>query len=239
MIPWLQTINDFPSTQLALEEPNGLLAAGGELTPSWLLRAYSLGIFPWYSEDDPILWWSPSPRCILTPSQAHISKSMRRLLKQNKYHCTADQAFNRVIDYCADTREEGTWILPEMKDAYKDLHQQGHAHSIEVWHQNTLIGGMYGIQIGSLFFGESMFSLMPNASKTAFIVLAKALDECSFQLLDCQVGSEHLYTLGAKDISRETFSQALSYGSVTPQGNPWQLINTNYEQAKLTDKGCV
>ncbi|MCK5881640.1 MAG: leucyl/phenylalanyl-tRNA--protein transferase, partial [Sinobacterium sp.] len=226
MIPWLNTLNDFPDTHLALDEPNGLLAAGGELDPDWLLKAYRLGIFPWFSEEDPILWWSPSPRCILEPSHVHISKSMRRLINKGTYHCTANKAFSEVISHCANTRkDDGTWILPEMQAAYEELHFLGYAHSVEVWRDDKLVGGIYGVQIGSVFFGESMFSLEDNTSKIAFITLAAALNECGFSTLDCQVGSSHLYTLGAKDISRETFLNRLDLCNSAPKVNPWNLIN--------------
>ena len=228
MLTWLETIEQFPTIDSALNEPNGLLAAGGKLTPEWLLHAYRHGIFPWFSEDDPILWWSPNPRCTVKPAEVHISKSMRKLINSKVYTCTANQAFTEVIKTCADIREaEGTWILPEMIEAYRTLHHQGYAHSIEVWHEGELIGGLYGIQIGCVFFGESMFSRSSNASKLAFIKLANALNQCGFAIIDCQVGSPHLYTLGAKDIQRTAFNQQLKSCDSEPIQNPWALINSD------------
>ncbi len=226
MIPWLETNNEFPNTDLALLEPNGLLAAGGELSTERLLDAYQQGIFPWYNEDDPILWWSPSPRCILLPEELHISKSMNRLLGKRRYYCTANQAFGEVMYNCAHLRqEEGTWILPEMVDAYTLLHKQGYAKSVEVWRENILVGGIYGIQLGEMFFGESMFSLESNTSKIAFITLASSLKYAGFTALDCQVGSPHLYTLGAKDISRDAFKHHLKACQKVSSASPWDLIN--------------
>jgi leucyl/phenylalanyl-tRNA--protein transferase len=231
MIPWLETKEQFPDTAMAMSEPNGLLAAGGELSPEWLIHAYKSGIFPWYSEDDPILWWSPSPRCILRPSNIHISRSMRRLLNKQKFKCTANTAFNQVINLCATTRvNDGTWIQPEIIEAYQSMHNLNIAHSIEVWQHGQLVGGMYGIQLGSIFFGESMFSLTPNASKIACIALSKALEKADFAAIDCQVGSDHLYSMGAEDISRQDFQHILNHCNTQPSLNPWHIINSGRDE---------
>lgn len=220
-----------------MKEPNGLLAAGGKLTPEWLLCAYKLGVFPWYNEDDPILWWSPSPRCILQPNRIHISKSMRKLLKKQPFQCTANTAFNQVIHLCAETRvNEGTWIQDEIIEAYQVMHHKEYAHSIEVWQQDRLVGGMYGIQLGSVFFGESMFSLVPNASKVACITLAKALENSGFTAIDCQVGSGHLYSLGAEDVSREIFDMILNDCDKPAIKCPWSLINSSAESFLQSEK---
>jgi len=193
----------FPDVDVALEEPNGLLALGGDLTPERLLYAYAHGIFPWYSDDQPILWWSPDPRMVLEPSQMRISRSLRRRLRRGDYTVTMNQVFRRVVNGCAAPRasQTGTWIVPEMVDAYSRLHELGHAHSVECWHDGTLVGGLYGVAIGRVFFGESMFSLLPDASKVALAHLCR-LD---FALIDCQLPSEHLARLGARTLPRKAF----------------------------------
>lgn len=212
-LPWLDT-NDlaFPPTSEALAEPNGLLAVGGDLTPARILHAYQLGIFPWYSEDQPILWWSPNPRLVIKPNLIHISKSLRKLLKKNNFRVTADQQFSAVLKACAEPRDidnPGTWITPEMAQAYQDLHKLGHAHSIEVWEHEMLVGGLYGLSLGQVFFGESMFSIADNASKVALVYLCSQLQQWGFQLIDCQVESDHLISLGAANIPRKEFEQYL------------------------------
>lgn len=194
----------FPHPSLA--EEDGLLAVGGDLSPERLLLAYKNGIFPWFSEGDPILWWSPDPRFVIYPKDIKVSHSMKKLLKKNRYTVTFDTSFREVISNCGNVRKEsGTWITEDMIEAYCKLHELGIAHSVEAWHEDKLVGGLYGIVIGKCFFGESMFSTMDNASKTAFITLCKRLEAENFALVDCQVYTKHLESLGAINISREEF----------------------------------
>jgi leucyl/phenylalanyl-tRNA---protein transferase len=196
----------FPSAELANED--GLLAIGGDLSPTRLLLAYENGIFPWYSKNEPILWWSPNPRFVLFLEKLHVSRSMERLLSKNTYTITFDTAFDQVIDTCSKIKrahQKGTWITKEMLIAYKTLHQIGVAHSAEAWHHRELCGGIYGISLGGCFFGESMFSTKDNASKAAMITLVRKLKEKDFGLLDCQVYSNHLKSLGAEEIDRTQF----------------------------------
>lgn len=198
----------FPHPSLADED--GLLAVGGDLSSERLLLAYKNGIFPWFSEDDPICWFAPHERCIITPQQLVVSKSMRKFLRRNIFKVTVDKAFDAVIDACANIErkgQDGTWITDEMLAAYKKLHMEGFAHSIEVWQGDTLAGGMYGIQIGKVFCGESMFSEVSNASKTALIWL---LEQNDIELLDCQMPNEHLTSLGATMIDADKFRTILS-----------------------------
>ncbi|MGM0953273.1 MAG: leucyl/phenylalanyl-tRNA--protein transferase [Pseudomonadota bacterium] len=210
-LPWLDPNQLwFPPADEALEDPDGLLALGGDLRPDRLLLAYRNGIFPWFSDDQPILWWSPDPRCVLPPDEIHISRSLRRTLNQQTFSITADQCFSRVIRLCASTRAEGTWITDDMMAAYGHLHRLGYAHSIEAWNRNDeLAGGMYGLAIGRCFFGESMFSLETNASKVLMVHLARQLTEWGYQLMDCQVESDHLLTMGARSIPRAEFLSIL------------------------------
>ena len=200
----------FPPPHFA--EKSGLLAVGGDLSPKRLLAAYQEGIFPWYSEDDPILWWSPDPRLVLYPNDLIVSKSLKKFLKKNKFHITMDKAFEDVITSCASIRTEkgeGTWIVSEMKSGYVKLFKSGYAHSVEVWLGKKLVGGLYGIAIGQCFFGESMFSRETNASKVAFVHLVAFLKDHSFKLIDCQVRTEHLMRFGAKEIPRTQFLKHL------------------------------
>lgn len=226
MIPWLQYTHDaFPPIEQALDEPNGLLAAGGELTQARLLQAYRSGIFPWYSPDEPILWWSPSPRCVIFPDCLHISRSMRKRMNRKDFTVHFDRDFPAVIDACASARAEaeGTWITNEMKQAYCDLHNAGVAHSVEVYIEDKLVGGLYGLAIGKLFFGESMFSYSRDASKIAFIKMVDQLQKWGYALIDCQVSSDHLFSLGAQEIERETFQQYLTkYIDQQPE-HRWQF----------------
>ena len=203
---------EFPDARLALEEPDGLLAVGGDLRSDRLLNAYRHGIFPWFSDDQPILWWSPNPRCILPPDQLYSSRSMKKLLRKGQFEITLDAAFAEVMRQCAAPREDqdGTWITNEMFDAYSTLHAEGHAHSVECWQDGELVGGLYGIAIGQVFFGESMFSRCSNASKAAFITLVEQLIEWGYRLIDCQVETDHLLSLGAINIPREQFLQQLN-----------------------------
>lgn len=203
---------NFPDTATALEEPNGLLAFGGDLGVSQLMAAYRRGIFPWFDDDSPVLWWSPSPRLVMRPHELHISKSMKKLLRKRPYHITTDRCFSRVMSCCAAPRDDdqGTWITEEMILAYQQLHREGHAHSVEIWDGEELIGGLYGVAIGATYFGESMFSRRSNASKYGFIALTLALSAQGFTLIDCQVYSDHLASLGAVDIAREEFEKILA-----------------------------
>ncbi len=229
MVPWLSMHNHrFPSIDTALDEPNGLLAAGGDLTPKRLIAAYKNGIFPWFNQGEPILWWSPAPRCVLIPSQLHISKSLKKQIKKNQYTITFDRAFNQVIQECSSIRasNEGTWITDDIQQAYCLLFAEGIAHSIEIWNKDELVGGLYGLALGNIFFGESMFSRQPNTSKIAFCYLVTQLKEWGFQLLDCQVHNNHLQSLGASEISRELFQQYLNNMDdlLLPHKNsPWTL----------------
>ncbi len=231
MIPWLNTISDLPAIETALDEPNGLLAAGGELSPQWLLTAYKQGVFPWFSDEDPILWWSPAPRCIAFPDKIHCSKSLKKQIRQNNYTVTWDKAFERVIQHCSERENTGTWITDDMLEAYTTLHGLGSAHSVEVWNQDELIGGLYGIAIGKIFFGESMFSLEANASKIAFNFLGHSLCQAGFKLIDCQVSSPHLSSLGCIEIDRAEFQSQLVHCETKPDTAPWHQ-NQTYD-AKL------
>ena len=198
----------FPNPALA--EPDGLLAIGGDLSEQRLILAYQSGIFPWFSADDPILWYSPHERCVIFPDRIAISKSMRKILKSNTFEITQNTAFEQVIVQCANTPrdgQDGTWITSEMQDAYFKLHQMGIAHSVEVWKDQQLVGGLYGIKVNKVFCGESMFSHVSNASKTALIYLAQNM---GFNLIDCQLPNEHLMSLGAQMISRDDYMEALS-----------------------------
>lgn len=222
-LPWLDEYSsfDFPPTSRALSHPNGLLAAGGDLSSPRILSAYSRGVFPWFSEGEPILWWTPNPRCVVFPDQAHCSKSLAKVLRKNTFSFSIDTAFSEVINHCSEARADGlgTWITAEMMAAYIELHQQGFAHSVEAWQDGRLVGGLYGIALGKAFFGESMFSLEPNASKAAFITLAQKLRSLGYKIIDCQVTSNHLLSLGAVEIDRSEFEQVLLSAECFP-GSP-------------------
>jgi leucyl/phenylalanyl-tRNA---protein transferase len=200
----------FPPVDMADED--GLLAIGGDLSTERLLLAYRSGIFPWYNEDEPICWWSPNPRFVLYPSELKVSSSMKTVLQNGKYRFTTNRAFEQVIKNCKTVsrhNQDGTWISLAMQKAYTTLHELGYAHSAETWHDGELIGGLYGIRLGTLFFGESMFSLKPNASKFAFINYIKQLQKENVQLIDCQLHTNHLDSLGARMIPRELFIEIL------------------------------
>ena len=209
----------FPNPELA--EPAGLLAVGGDLSPHRLLLAYSLGIFPWFNEGEPPLWWCPDPRCVLFPAELKVSRSLSKLLRRNPFHITSNRSFAQVIDRCAALREEngGTWITDEMRAAYCRLHEFGYAHSVEAWLDGALVGGLYGISLGRCFFGESMFFQVANASKVAFVTLVRHLRAQGYTLVDCQLPSDHLASLGARTLPRSEFLQLLVAGGVTP-GRP-------------------
>ena len=205
---------DFPDVELALHEPDGLLAVGGALSEEWLLQAYRQGIFPWYGPGQPILWWAPDPRLVLSPGQLHVSRSLAKVIRKGRYTVTLDTAFSDVVAACAEPRpgQSGTWITPEMREAYIKLHHGGHAHSVECWHEGELAGGLYGVAIGRIFFGESMFARRSNASKVAFVALVRQLARWGFRLIDCQVHTGHLASLGATAISRQAFTAILDQG---------------------------
>ncbi|HHJ38248.1 MAG: leucyl/phenylalanyl-tRNA--protein transferase [Methylothermaceae bacteria B42] len=219
---------DFPPIDEALSDPNGLLAVGGNLSPNRLLNAYRQGIFPWYNEGEPILWWSPDPRLVLFPEKLKVSRSLRKILKQKKFSVTFDQDFTGVIEACARPRigyvGDGTWITPEMKLAYIRLHQLGHAHSVEAWQANELVGGLYGVAIGRVFFGESMFYHRSNASKVAFVTLVESLKRWDYALIDCQVHTQHLTAFGAETIPRKRFVEKLNIlCNELPNTEAWTL----------------
>ncbi len=202
--------NLFPDPKLA--EPDGLLAIGGDLSTQRLVAAYKSGIFPWFSLNDPILWWSPDPRLVLFPNEIKISKSTKKILKKQVFNITVNTAFKQVITKCSKTRTDknlGTWLNKQMIDAYCKLHNKGIAHSVEAWYENELVGGLYGIALGKSFFGESMFSTKSNASKIALIYLSNILSKLSFDMIDCQVTSDHLLLLGAREIKRDNFLKIL------------------------------
>jgi len=213
MVKWLTRESpDFPPLQQALREPNGLLAIGGDLSAARLISAYRHGCFPWYQAGQPLLWWSPDPRTVLFPPDLHVSRSLAKTLRKTPLRVTYDQAFERVILACAGPRRDadGTWITAEMRQAYQQLHTQGWAHSVEVWDGNQLVGGLYGIAMGKLFFGESMFSHVDNASKIGFVTLVRDLAAWGFVMIDCQMQTAHLQSLGASSLSRERFSEYLA-----------------------------
>jgi leucyl/phenylalanyl-tRNA---protein transferase len=208
----------FPPADQALDDPPGLLAVGGDLRPERLLAAYRQGIFPWFDDNSPILWWSPDPRMTLAPAQVHISRSLRKVLHRQAHCITMDRAFDEVIHYCADLRQDGqgTWITDDMQQAYLALHQLGYAHSLEVWQEHRLVGGLYGIALGRMFFGESMFSLADNASKIAFVALCRQLEQWDFEMIDCQLPTGHLSSLGARPMSRSEFLLQLRQNTQNP-----------------------
>lgn len=230
----------FPDANLALAEPDGLLAAGGDLSPERLLDAYRNGIFPWYSDGQPILWWSPNPRTVLYPDQPKISRSLRKVLRQGRFTLSYDRAFERVIAACAAPRSEeaGTWITDAMMQAYTKLHRLGHAHSIECWLDGELAGGLYGVSIGRVFFGESMFSRARDASKVAFVQLAHQLADWQYGLIDCQVYSSHLASLGARSIPRKQFLERLDeLCELDPAPGAWQTDDKSTNFGVEKDSG--
>ncbi|HVY67185.1 MAG TPA: leucyl/phenylalanyl-tRNA--protein transferase [Gammaproteobacteria bacterium] len=220
---WLSrsTAADFPPPQEALTEPNGLLAAGGDLTPERLLAAYRRGIFPWYEEGQPILWWSPDPRAVLWPDGLRVSRSLRRSLRNGGFECRVDTAFDDVVAGCAAPRSysHGTWITRDMATAYTRLHRLGWAHSFETWRGDVLVGGLYGVAIGRVFFGESMFARATDASKVALVHAVRFLREREFALIDCQVASAHTLSLGATNLGRAEFLQLVAE-LCEPPGTP-------------------
>jgi leucyl/phenylalanyl-tRNA--protein transferase len=215
VIPWLRPADPphaFPPVTEALGEPNGLLCAGGDLSTRRLLEAYRRGIFPWYSTGQPILWWSPDPRAVLVPREFRVSRSFAKSLRNRGFETRTDTAFDEVVNRCGDPslRPEGTWITPAMQAAYRALHRLGYAHSVETWREGRLVGGLYGVALGRVFFGESMFSSERDASKVALKLLVDVAVERNFELIDCQVESAHLESLGARKIPRAEFVATLS-----------------------------
>ncbi|MEN3352832.1 MAG: leucyl/phenylalanyl-tRNA---protein transferase [Betaproteobacteria bacterium] len=212
MIPWLEPEQPFPPLHRALREPNGLLAAGGDLSVKRLVTAYRQGIFPWYGEGQPVLWWSPDPRMVLYPREIAVSRSLRKRLRKRDFELRVDTCFVRVMRACAEPRagQGGTWITDDMLEAYASLHAAGMAHSVETWIDGELTGGLYGVALGGVFFGESMFSRTTDASKIALVHLARQLERWNFGIVDCQMATAHLASLGAREIPRKDFVRALS-----------------------------
>jgi leucyl/phenylalanyl-tRNA--protein transferase len=226
VIPWLGLRDPFPPVEQALVEPNGLLAAGGDLSPARLLDAYARGIFPWFNDEDPVLWWSPDPRMVLLPGELHLSRSLRRTIRSQKFTVTFDRAFRGVMEGCAGPRDkqDGTWITADMMRAYTRMAELGHAHSVEAWAAGELAGGLYGVAVGRIFYGESMFTRRSNASKVAVSWLARQLDRWQFELIDCQMSTEHLASLGAREVSRAEFLRRLERAvALPPVPLPWVI----------------
>ena len=241
MIPWLEGEIAVPPVETALTEPNGLLAAGGDLTPARLIAAYRRGIFPWYSEGDPILWWSPDPRMTINPREIRITRSLGKTVRNRAYEIRFDTAFREVIVTCAAPRSiGGTWITEPMQLAYIRLHELGHAHSVETWVDGTLVGGLYGVALGRMFFGESMFSISRDASKIALVALAQRLARHEYGLIDCQMHTAHLESMGGRLMAREAFcrrvAELVDYASETGTWRQDSFVNV---PAKLrSEQGC-
>jgi leucyl/phenylalanyl-tRNA--protein transferase len=218
---------EFPDPDQALSDPNGLLALGGELTVRWLLAAYGRGVFPWFDDDaGPVLWWSPDPRAVLFPRELRVSRRLERRLRSGGFTVTLDQAFSEVVEGCAAprARSAGTWITPRMRRAYGRLHRSGYAHSVEVWQEDALVGGLYGVSLGRMFFGESMFHRVTDASKVALVSLVRQIERWGFSLLDCQVMNPHLASLGAREIPRPAFLALLDDSNAHPtRKGPWRM----------------
>ena len=221
MIPWLESNDPFPPLERAVTEPDGLLAAGADLSPARLLTAYRSGIFPWYSAGQPVLWWSPDPRMVLFPAEFRLPRSLLKRLRRHDYEIRVDTAFETVIRACAAPRSDaaGTWITPDMIAAYCELHRLGHAQSVETWINGELAGGLYGIALGRMFYGESMFTLVPDASKIALAHLVRRLERKQFGMIDCQMNTAHLARFGAREIPRLEFSRHLAELVNYPQIN--------------------
>jgi leucyl/phenylalanyl-tRNA---protein transferase len=224
----------FPPPHFARKD--GLLAIGGDLSRERLLLAYRKGIFPWYSDGEPILWWSPDPRLVLYPEELRVSRSLKRTIRKERFQITMDKEFYKVIQSCAEIRlnkKQPTWIVPEMINAYCQLHKSGYAHSVEAWHRGKLAGGLYGLALGKCFSGESMFTQVKDASKVAFVYLVIFLKSLGFQLIDCQVKTSHLMSFGAREISRKTFLQHLEKAlDISQASGKWNL-NTDLIRGEL------
>ena len=221
MISWLAADALFPPLATALREPNGLLAAGADLSPRRLLDAYGNGIFPWFKKGDPILWWSPDPRMVLFPTELKVARSLRKTLRARRYEIRTDTAFRAVMEGCAAKRagQDGTWITGRIIAAYVRLHKSGHAHSVETWIDGELAGGLYGVALGGMFYGESMFSRKPDASKIAFVHLVSQLRRWGCGMIDCQMKTDHLASLGAREIPRGEFAHRLAELTALPRMN--------------------
>lgn len=229
MIPWLGSGDPFPEVERALAEPNGLLAAGADLSLPRLLEAYRNGIFPWFAQDQPILWWSPDPRMVLFPAELKVSRSLARTMRNTRFEVRADTAFDEVIAGCRQPRrgESGTWITEEMAEAYGALHRAGFAHSVETWLDGELVGGLYGVALGRAFFGESMFTRVSDASKVALVALARQLAHWRFGVIDCQMNTAYLASFGAREIPRAEFTRRLrELVHYAPVPVPWRLEST-------------
>lgn len=223
------TDNRFPPVEFA--SPEGLLAMGGDLRVERLLEAYRHGIFPWYNEDQPILWWSPDPRAVLFPDHLKVSRSLRKTIRRGAFEVTLDTCFRDVMQACAEPREQhprgGTWITPEMTDAYVRLHELGYAHAVETWQEGELVGGLYGVAVGGVFFGESMFSRRSDASKVALVWLVRQLQTWGFQMIDCQLPTAHLASLGVEELRRSDFLNHLGAALQCPaRPGPWRFDST-------------
>ena len=231
MIPWLELNSPFPPVSRALTEPNGLLAAGGVLTDARLIDAYLNGIFPWYSADQPLLWWSPDPRMVLHPAELKISRSLGKRLHKGGFEVRFDTAFEHVMRACAAPRDgqDGTWITDEMVAAYTQLHQRGLAHSVETWIDGQLAGGLYGVALGRMFYGESMFTRSTDASKIALAFLARQLQRWQFGMIDCQMNTAHLASLGAREVPRADFLRELKVLVNCEPPHSWQFDNDLFD----------
>jgi leucyl/phenylalanyl-tRNA--protein transferase len=224
MIPWLEPADPFPPVDEARREPNGLLAAGEDLSTDRLLDAYRRGIFPWFNEEDPVLWWSPDPRMVPFTSEVWVSRSLRKTMRSGRFRLTIDAAFSAVMRGCAEPRpdQDGTWITPVMLAAYVRLAALGFAHSVEVWEGDALVGGLYGVAIGGMFFGESMFSRRSDASKLALTSLARQMGRWGLPMIDCQTSTDHLASLGARQIPRDGFVREVTRLTALPaRTQPW------------------
>lgn len=230
MICTLFSDTPFPPLEQALIEPNGLLAIGGDLSPERLISAYRQGIFPWFNQGEVILWWSPNPRMVLFPQELKISRSLHKVLKKHHHQIRTDSTFTQVMQACAAPRrsQTETWIHDDIIAAYTTLHQMGIAHSVETWIDGKLVGGLYGIAIGKAFFGESMFSRIPDASKIALVYLAKQLESWGYGLIDCQMKTAHLMSMGAREISRSHFAEQLDILTSLPDQNKKWLFDFTY-----------
>jgi leucyl/phenylalanyl-tRNA--protein transferase len=226
MIPFLHPDDPFPPIDFALSDPNGLLAAGADLSPARLIDAYTRGIFPWFGEEDPVLWWSPDPRMVLYGGELRVSRSLRRVIRSGRFRVTLDTAFAAVMAGCAEPRpgQDGTWITPEMTAAYTRLAALGHAHSVEAWVDDSLAGGLYGVALGRMFFGESMFARVTDASKVAFVHLVRQLERWGMPMLDCQMSTPHLASLGAREVPRDVFTREVRRLVSQPEvPAPWRF----------------
>ena len=245
MIPWILPGQPFPELESALSEPNGLLAVSSQLLATDILRAYPLGVFPWSDPDQPVLWWSPDPRMVLYPSHFNMSRSLRKSIIKDNYQIRVDGCFEQVMRCCAEPRRDhaGTWIAEDFVAAYTQIHQKGIGHTIEIWHQDTLVGGLYGLSMGSVFYGESMFCRVSDSSKIALAFLCFLHASLPEAMIDCQVENSHLVSLGAENISRQLFRQSIS-SLVVKKGLDWKHIANSVDvlQAEFINRvslGCL